>query len=181
MANAYNDSLATWLAQQHRDEISRSTADNICRSIASWLETNSSKYRWFGDNDPCECGDQQPEAAMDHLAGQIRAGESIQHHSSCGNNDDEDDDDDEEVEDQNTTINKTEPTGDEGAHMAKTLNQLLKDELGTDDDDKVEAVADVVLDWLQRCERNGNLGMAPAWRERVEMNRKHENSTGQGM
>lgn len=64
--------------------------------------------------------------------------------------------------------------------MAKTLQQLLMSELGSDDPDKVDAVADVVFDWLERTERNGNVYLAEGWRSVTETNRTTESNTGQG-
>lgn len=64
--------------------------------------------------------------------------------------------------------------------QGKTLRNLLKEELRTEEDDKVDAVADVVLDWLGRVEYNGNLSLASYWREQAERMRKDENEAGVG-
>lgn len=64
--------------------------------------------------------------------------------------------------------------------MSKTLQKLIMDELGSEDPDKAEALADVVLDWLERTERSGFVAMASGWRGAVEENRRAENQSGQG-
>lgn len=64
--------------------------------------------------------------------------------------------------------------------MSKTLQKLLMEELHTDNADQAEALADVVLDWMERIERNGEVNLASGWRPRIEDLRQQENQSGQG-
>lgn len=78
-------------------------------------------------------------------------------------------------------ISIPQPSTPREKHMAsKTLHKLLMDELRTTDADKVDAVADVVFEWLKQVEDNGHLSLASYWRDAVEENRKQEVSTGIG-
>lgn len=59
--------------------------------------------------------------------------------------------------------------------MSKPLQKRLQEELRTTDVDQVDAIVEVVFNWMQDQERIGNLSLASYWRDRCLQLIKDEN------